>query len=298
MLVRLRREYANLVTSASQLILLLVGFQLGSRQAWLACLTLMAALSLITWMSALRRHRAMVHTPTSKVASAAQGYVELVGRGKALEGLPVLSPINGLPCLWYRCVIERRHNDKWVKESDTMSDASFILHDATGQCLIDPDGAEMLLRGRERWTNGDYRYTQWMLVENDPLYALGSFDTKGSVDLQGDVNEDTKALISEWKSRPHELLRRFDLDGNGEIDLREWSLARAQARREVMAARRDTARHAELHTLSRPVDGRLYLISNIEPSKLERRYRAWSAFHLSVFFGSLVAMGWLLETAR
>lgn len=297
MLVRFRREYANLVTSGSQLILLVVGFQIGSRQVWLACLALMAALSLVTWMSALQRHRAMAHTPTSRVASAAQGYVELLGRGRALEGLPLVSPVNGLPCLWYRCVIERRQNDKWVKEADTVSDASFILEDATGQCLVDPDGAEILLHSRERWRRGDYRYTQWLLMENDPLYALGSFDTKGSVDLQADVDQDTKALISEWKGRRQELQGRFDLDGNGELDMREWALARAQARREVMAAHRDLARHAELHSLSRPADGRLYLLSNLEPSKLEGRYRAWSAFHLSVFFGSLVAFGWILETA-
>ena len=75
---------------------------------------------------------------TSKVASAAQGYVELIGSGRPLAGAPLISPVSQLPCLWYRYKIERKTSDnKWVLEDKGESDASFILEDGTGECVVD-----------------------------------------------------------------------------------------------------------------------------------------------------------------
>ncbi|HWS12694.1 MAG TPA: hypothetical protein VN279_07855, partial [Rhodocyclaceae bacterium] len=90
MLVRLRRGYGNLVTSAAQLVL--VGFALhdGTRTGVLVSASLIALLSFFVWLSAVRRARAIGDTPTARVASCAQGYAELRGRGKALGGLPLL----------------------------------------------------------------------------------------------------------------------------------------------------------------------------------------------------------------
>ncbi len=86
MLVSLRREYAHLVTSGAQLLLLLIGLRLESRNGWLACLSIMAAISILAWLSALNRLRTIRDTPTSKIASAAQGYVELVGTRPSIRG--------------------------------------------------------------------------------------------------------------------------------------------------------------------------------------------------------------------
>jgi len=101
MLVSLRREYAHLVTSGAQLLLLVIGLRLQSRNGWLACLAIMAAISILAWLSALNRLRAIRDTPTSKIASAAQGYVELTGRGHPF-GEPLMGQLSRLPCLWYR----------------------------------------------------------------------------------------------------------------------------------------------------------------------------------------------------
>ena len=65
MLVRLRREYAQLVTSGAQLALLFVGFYLESREGWLGCLSVMALISFFAWLSALHRLRMVRDTPTS-----------------------------------------------------------------------------------------------------------------------------------------------------------------------------------------------------------------------------------------
>lgn len=291
MLVRLRRGYGNLVTSGGQLILLLLGLKTESSLGMFVCVALMAPLSLVAWTSAYRRTRAVADTPTSKVASAAQGYVELIGTGKPLAGAPLMSPLTHLPCLWFRYTVERKDNEnKWVQESKGESDASFILDDGTGECVVDPEGAEMLVTKKDTWIQGDRRYTQWLLIERQTIYALGQFATRGSVDLDLSVAEDVKHLLAEWKSRPAELLQRFDLDKNGQLDLREWELARSQAKREVLANHRDLRASAELHVMHLPQDGRHYIISDLDPGKLASKYRWWSWFHIAVFFGALIAL--------
>jgi hypothetical protein len=54
---------------------------------------------------------------------------------------------------------------------------------------------------------------------------------------------------------------------------------------------------AELHTLRRPTDGRLYLISGLPAEKLGRRYRGWSIAHLAIFFAALAGLAMALQTA-
>lgn len=44
------------------------------------------------------RKRVMQDTPTSKIRSAAQGYVELNGHGDLLEGPPIIAPLTGSTC--------------------------------------------------------------------------------------------------------------------------------------------------------------------------------------------------------
>jgi hypothetical protein len=49
--------------------------------------------------------------------------------------------------------------------------------------------------------------------------------------------------------------------------------------------------------MRQPSDGRLYLISNLPPDKLCRRYRLWSLAHLLIFFGALAGLAVALNSA-
>jgi hypothetical protein len=298
MLVSLRRGYGDLVTSGGQLLLLVIGFRTESALGMFICVALIAPLSLFAWISAYHRTRAVDDTPTSKIASAAQGYAELIGAGKPFGGAPLMSPCSHLPCLWFRYTIERENSEnKWVQEAKGESDASFLLDDGSGECVVDPDGAEMLVTKKESWIQDKRRYTEWLLIERQTIYVLGQFATRGSVDLDLSVAEDVKQLLAEWKTRPEELMRRFDLDKNGQLDLKEWELARAQARREVAANHRELRAGSELHVMHLPADGRLYLISDLDPTGLARKYRWWSWVHLAIFFAALIALPilWRME---
>ncbi|ENO96988.1 hypothetical protein C667_11111, partial [Thauera phenylacetica B4P] len=242
---------------------------------------------------ALRHARLIADTPTARVASAAQGYTELQGRGAPLAGDPLLSPVNALPVLWYRLRIERRQRDgKWQLVSTDTSAATFLLDDGSARCVIDPEGAEMLVRRHDVFVRDDLRYTQWSLIEHDKLYVIGDFATLGSADVRTDTAAEVRELLAAWKADRPALLQRFDLDGDGEIDLREWELARAQARREVRQRQTEALAAPELHLMRRPSDGRLYLISDLDPERIGRQYRWIAAFHATVFLGATAATAW------
>ena len=230
------------------------------------------------------------------VARAAQGYVELRGTGRPLDDPPLLSHLTSLPCLWYRYQVEeKKSGDKWRVVSSGESDVALILEDGSGRCLIDVDNAEILTRHKESWTKGDYRYTEWKLLINDPLYALGEFRSIGGATLELDAGSDIKALLADWKNDQATLLRRFDLNNDGAIDIKEWSLARQAARREVDQLHRAARQEPDLHTLRCPSNGQLYLISNLDPDTITRRYLWWAIFHLAVFFAALGALPWLWQ---
>ncbi len=289
----LRQSYAQFITSGGQLVLLFIGLKAESRAGWIFCLGLIAFISLIAWMSTLRRRRAITDTPTSRIASAAQGYVELLGTGRPLDHPPLLSPLTRLPCLWYRYQVEEKKGDKWQTISRDESNVSFIIDDGSGRCVVDVEGAEILTRHKETWTEGHYRNTEWKLLINDEVYALGDFHTLGGGSVDLDAREDLNALLAEWKKDKDTLLERFDLNGDGEIDMQEWGLARQAARREVSRMHREARNDSDVNTLCCPRNGRHYLLSNLDPNKLARRYLLWSAFHVVVFLGALGAIPWV-----
>jgi len=298
MLVSLRREYAHLVTSGAQLILLFVGFKLESRNGWLVCLTIMSAISILAWLSALGRLRAIRDTPTSRIASAAQGYVELIGRGHSF-GDPLISKLSALPCLWYRYKIEHRsQKNEWRVVDKGESDSSFMLRDETGECVIDPERAEILTQHRDQWQKDGYRYTEWKLIEYDKLYVIGEFRTHGGSNLEFNSREELNALLAEWKRDMPTLLSRFDLDNNGTLDMQEWMLARSAAKREVSKMLREAQAQSDINIISQPRSGQLFMVSNLSQEKLSRRYLFWSWAHLAIFFGALGGIGWVLQSAK
>lgn len=166
MVVRLRRYCSALLTSGAQLALLVAGAAVNHPLAWTVILALVAALSLVAWTATFRRWRAVADTPTSQVSAAAQGYAELVGKGTSHPGLKVFTPFSHRPCCWYRFRAERRGDERsgWrtVIEGETFE--TFLLHDATGACVVDPDGAEVLTRHQRTWRQGDHRMPNKLMV--------------------------------------------------------------------------------------------------------------------------------------
>ncbi|OGA39183.1 MAG: hypothetical protein A3G24_18875 [Betaproteobacteria bacterium RIFCSPLOWO2_12_FULL_62_13] len=277
------------LTGGLHLIIIAVAAQAEDAAVWPWALAAMAIVSFFAWMASYRRYRQIHDLPTSKVASAAQGYVELFGRSELLRGGSLASTRTGLPCCWFRYYIERRTSgNKWEYVDSGESHEHFLLVDETGECVVSPEGAEVMTDRKETWTQGDYRHTQWLLLPKGTLYAIGEFSTASGAVGAFDERADVSDLLGEWKKDKEQLLQRFDLNRDGEIDMKEWERARLEAQQEVRR------RHAEgraattegVHLLRKPGDGRLFLLASELPDKLGRRFALWSAAHLVVFFGA------------
>ncbi len=265
------------------------------------------------------RARLMEDTPTSLVRSAAQGYVELEGDAALMEGDPIVAPLTATPCVWYRYKVEKRvrsgRRAHWRTLRDGTSDELFLLRDVSGDCVIDPEGAEVTPSVRQVWYGssehpvqpsggggwggliggGRYRYTEARIHAADSLYALGWFRSVGGAQDSFNTGAEVRELLALWKRDQRELVQRFDRDGDGAIDMQEWSTAREAAAAEVAAAQRERALQPAVHTLSKPPHGQTYLLSTQPQLRMAGRFRWYAAACLVAFLalggGAVWALG-------
>ncbi len=270
----------------------------------------LAVVALLAGFSGLRRTRHIENIPTARVRSAPQGYVELIGTAKALDGDPIIAPLSHIHCCWYRYRVEERSGKDWRLVRQGRSDGIFLLNDDTGDCVIDPEGAEVTTEHTRRWFDdgdgwgghgvhvrmpslgktadtvikvseklfgslgaGRYRYIEAVILDGDPLYAIGRFRTLGSADHASTLHDLTGAILREWKTRPDTLRERFDSNRDGLIDAEEWDHARKVAKREAAQSHTESFHQGPVHTLGKPEDGRFFLLSNLAEFGLLRRYR-------------------------
>jgi E3 Ubiquitin ligase len=265
--------------------------------------------------------RLLEDTPTSRIRSAAQGYVELTGNGLAMAGTQNVAPLTQRPCVWWRYTISKRNEggsgktsrNRWTTVASGTSSIPFLLDDGTGQCIVQPDGAEVIPTESTTWFGGtpwptmgpaktfrltggrDYRYTEDRIYEHERLYALGDFRSTASA-AEPDHQAAVTGLLAMWKQDQPALLRRFDRDGDGRIDLDEWEAARIQARQAVVeessAPREPRQNH---HVLVRPDEGRLFMLAALPHGDLVGRYRRRALFAFLGFMAAVYALGWLLQ---
>ena len=116
------------------------------------------------WKKSFQNARVMEDMATSKIRSAAQGFVELSGIQHPLEGTPLSAPLTGSACTWWDYKIEKRESTRNSKGQESTSwstvekDTSvgfFHMKDETGEILVNPMGADVtpfvaegLVRGR------------------------------------------------------------------------------------------------------------------------------------------------------
>ena len=276
--------------------ILAVAVQADAMGTWPFALIAIATVSFFAWLANYRRYRQINDLPTSRVASAAQGYVELFGRAKMLPGEPVLSRLSRWPCCWYSYeIMEKDSDNRWRTVDSGTSVEQFLLVDESGECVISPEGAEVLSDEHRSWMVGDEKYTEDLLLPSSKLYAVGEFSTTtaaaAAAAAHREESADVSALLAEWKEDQRQLLHRFDLDRDGKLDLKEWELARLQARREVRRRNAELGKGSVdgVHLLRKPADGRLFLIANEMPAALGTRFRRWSWLHLTVLIGAGIA---------
>ncbi len=297
--------------------------------------TILALASLLAGFSGLRRTRHIEDVPTARVRSAHQGYVELIGTAHTMGGEPIIAPLSNTSCCWYRFRVERRSGKDWRTVRSGSSDGIFMLSDGTGNCVIDPEGAEVTTRHTRTWSDtgsglgshaihvrlpslgktadravavgstilerlgskvGEYRYSEAVILDGDPLYAIGHFHTLRPGDHGVTLRELTAAVLREWKQQQETLRERFDSNRDGKIDVAEWERARTAARHEALRLRGENLKREHTHTLSKPSDGRYFLLSNLEEFGLLRRYRWRMRLGFAAFLVLGAAVSLMLST--
>lgn len=264
------------------------------------------------------RKRIMEDTPTSKIRSAAQGYVELAGHGKQMEGPAITAPLTQKNCTWYSFRIERKRksgkNTSWSTIEHGQSEELFAIRDETGDCVIDPEGASVTTVEKDVWygssarpsrgpagaggflSSGSYRYTEKRLHPDESLYAIGLFNTVGGAGDIYDPSSDVRDLLNHWKKDSEALLRKFDKNKDGEIDMEEWQAVRDEALKQIMIQHGDNKSAPPVNMLTRTRDKRRpFLLSALPQHSLIKRYQYYSFGLITVFFASGVFVTWALN---
>lgn len=207
----------------------------------------------------LKQERLIKDTPTSKIRSAAQGYVELIGHQDQLNEL--LSPLSKTSCTWWRYEIEKYvsngKNSYWKTIEKKISMHPFILFDEHGECIVHPEKAEVIEPMRSIWygstpfpsekkkkawfSRGSYRYTEDVFTPRMYLYALGMFRT---VQIE-EGNKNHIAFIEAWKKDYQSILKKYDSNRDGKLDEEEYQNINNQVEIEIIERYKNEADNTE-----------------------------------------------------
>ncbi len=261
-----------------------------------------------------RRARIIEDTPTSKIRSAAQGYVELAGRGELMEGESIIAPLTTTPCTWYRYKVEKINDRHSRVVTSGTSEELFVLVGSTGRCVIDPEGAAVTCKTKKVWyessypsqrnshkggrflgrLGGRYRYTEERMHPGEPLYAIGMFMSVGGGAESFNTDAEVREVLALWKKNRTALLKHFDTNEDGELDVQEWEVVRKAAYERVRRAQSKRSVEPPTHLMKKPqYDNRPYLLSVYPQHELIKRYKLKAGGCLAGFFVAGSAAVWM-----
>jgi len=228
--------------------------------------------------------------PTANIRSAAQGYIELKGRAKPLLNISYTTPFVHKPCVYF----EYEYFKGGVTEGDRFIERSmnsFLIDDRTGTCRIDPPHINVITRKskrtRTKLANGmTIVAVRWIEI-NEKIYVYGDFTTL-HVNYHQQASDLFKTKLKLLKS-DHELLKKFDLNNDGTIDAKEWTVARAHIKEEVnnyiIEKQKQHKEQAQEHVIKKPNNTSLpFLLSCYEELAIIKRYRLYAFLGLVLFF--------------
>lgn len=278
--------------------------QLSDVEFWIGFSVVFVIAAYAFWQMVcwFQHSRLIENTPTARIRSAPQGYIELIGEAKLMDGPPIVSPLSGTRCTWYEYKIEEKVREfdgkghfrsRWRLVKEHISEEIFLLADDSAECVIDPDEATVITRDKRVWHNHAIapprRYTERTILEGEPVYALGLFKTVASVE-DNTIRKQVSLKLREWKNDPNKLLHRYDTDRDGEISAKEWQKAQSDA---TLAVKRDIGQRAKMKQLSMlrvsPHKSQPYILSTVPEHKLVSRYQRRAVLAM-IGFMSLGAM--------
>lgn len=257
---------------------------------WLPPATI-AVCAFIFWLRAYRRLRMVVDVPTSMIAAAAQGYVELRGTAEPAPGHALTGRLTAAPCVWYQYIISELKDNEWIEKERGTRGVPFILRDKTGECLVHADRAEIICNLCQQWGDGRHIFEEWSIRVGDPVHAIGHFST-GGADAKAHLDLKVAHGLASQQRDKAAFAERYDTNRDGKVDARELAVAREAARRDE---ERGHVRQGGVHSLGPSPDGRPFLIIGTGREKeVSTHYWLLAAVHLCIFFLSLGLLAYLM----
>lgn len=146
----------------------------GKLQFWAAVGAIAGVFLFLRGFSMLRCKRLIMNTPASKIRSASMGLVEISGTAKGPQTVP--AGITGEACYYYRAMAWQLkysgRNREWKKVADESLYVPFFVEDATGDALVDPQGAELDIHCNLKDELGSSFFGSGMMPENTSRFLL------------------------------------------------------------------------------------------------------------------------------
>lgn len=261
---------------------------------WLTLICIALLLALFASVFNYWRMLKMSEAAISSIGSAAQGYIELQGTATNLSNKPLKTPFQGISCVFYRASAYSDEEDEEGNKSSRLlqyeeSKDSFRLADGTGECIVNPAGAEILSLTKTTQHKNNHRYVEEYLPSNARLFVIGDLDTRHDYNTTQAIHQDVSKLLTELKANKAQLLNRYDQNRDGEIDMQEWDQVRADALRQVESTHAMKAQESG-YMLSKPSQNKLFLISALSPQKLRALLIYWHRVHLVASVILIVAL--------
>lgn len=184
MFVELKSLYRRSGSSLSPSIIQLVNlFPLGFsiRLQYHPVIQICLLVGFLAGLAGVRRawtvYFAMRNTPTSRIATSAQGRVETCGVASIYERMQY-SPVSMTPCCWYSFqILERNAKGQWVAQEFGQSESDFCIADASGECIVHIDGAIFSTQPKRVWEEAGLKYIEHRIDVGDTVYVLGRFES-------------------------------------------------------------------------------------------------------------------------
>ena len=168
----------------------------------LSALTTTAIVCLRTLIREWQKKSNIEEVPTSRIESAAQGYVEIYGTAISSDR-KLTSRLRKVPCVYSSYSIDRRTHQlalrRWQNVKKGSFPSQFNISDKTGVCRVHLDAVPDLLCQEKTWYGfnadsqeggpiyrffagffGDYRFRETVISPGENVHVLGWFQTEGS----------------------------------------------------------------------------------------------------------------------
>jgi hypothetical protein len=280
-----RRWYAQVIVGALLfapalgLLLFLNGAPTAAVYVVAGGLAAIVVAGLAGFVELVRQIRRVEDLATSRIRSAAQGYVEIEGRAAPL-GATTRCPACGTECVWWS-VVEKPH-PKARSGTRRSSESPFLVEDGAEVCIVEPREAEWLV-GTVKCHGSWARYLAGSrhIVPGDFLYVLGEFRTDRSG--QGPDPPRARASVQASAAAAQRIQQGLsaaagraaaDTDKDGVLSVAERQAFAAQVKAQVAVERGLTSWNSEVHRIGRPVDGRPFVVST-QPQSVAMRWQRW-----------------------